>query len=592
MNSLHCSASARGSLRNILLLIGVILLFTSFVIALHVITIQTPSYNEDITNRLNITVNNTDGDDANITQVNITLPSSFEFLFDSNETSAGAHTFTNTTTVLSWEGDDLVLNLTFQHFLFNATASTPGNFNITVETTNSTFTSTSNLTVVINDTTVPDSIEIVAPSEADGANISKSDIVVNVTASDNGVIDTILVRLYNSTGDVVNSTTSSTSSVFLNTSGLDDGTYQFNATVNDSANNVNNSVTRTVAIDTSFPQINYTTGTQADGVNVSATSIFINVSVTEANEANITFSIFNDTVLVNSTTFTTAIREYNLTNLTEGNYTYNVTLFDTSSNSNTTETRSLTIDTTAPSIAFSCDDTSVQRDDTITCTCTSTDNVDQSPSISFTTNPSTSSTGTFTTSCTVTDDAGNSVTSDIGYTVSSSGGGGGGSYSPPAWTNTFAQDDKELSEKDPITKTLGEKERISVLIDGEKHNVGIIEVRVNEVVVNVSSAPTQATIALGESEKFEVTDDTIYDLEVTLVSIAGNEATLTIEALSEEIPAEEVAEEKGAAEVVGEVLEEVAEKAGANRGILIAIIIIAIVIAAIIAMRRRKPKYS
>lgn len=81
-------------------------------------------------------------------------------------------------------------------------------------------------------------------------------------------------------------------------------------------------------------------------------------------------------------------------------------------------------DTTAPTISsFSCSPTSVYTGDTITCSCSATDDTGISPTVSYTTNPSTSSSGTLTTTCTATDSNNNSVSSSVTYSVSQRGSG-------------------------------------------------------------------------------------------------------------------------------------------------------------------------
>ena len=82
-------------------------------------------------------------------------------------------------------------------------------------------------------------------------------------------------------------------------------------------------------------------------------------------------------------------------------------------------------DAVAPTIIFSCFPTSVTTGETITCLCSATDSGDSSPSVSYTINPLTSSIGTYITTCTALDDFGNSASSNISYTVSSTGDGGG-----------------------------------------------------------------------------------------------------------------------------------------------------------------------
>jgi len=346
----------RIALASLILVFGIILAI-SFVLASHVITTSSGgtsySVNEDVGFIYNITVNNTDTTaPANISQVNITIPNTLSFLSSSNGTDAGTHTFTNTSTVLSWDNDGLVMNLTWKYFWFNATASTPGSYNLTVTTTNTTGSYSSNISVTINDTTDPSSIEFVSPTESDNSNLSRSNLAVNVTATDNGVIDTIIIRLFNSTNNQINSSSSSTSPLFINFTGLSDGVYSFNATINDTYGNSNSTSTRTVTLDTTNPLVSYGTGTEVNAYNISRTWVYINISVTETNEDTITFLLYNSTAQVNSTSYTDGTRTINWTSLPDEVYTYNITVNDSAGNSNTTSTRTITLDNTYPLISF------------------------------------------------------------------------------------------------------------------------------------------------------------------------------------------------------------------------------------------------
>ena len=163
-----------------------LILLTSFIIASHVVTTSTGttsySVNEDIDSIYNISISNTDlGQTANITQVNITIPSSFSFGVNSNGTNATNVLFTNTSTILSWTNStNFVINGSEEKlFWFNVTASTPGSYNLTVTTVNSTGNSVSNISVTINDTTVPSSITFVDPTSNNNSNLSQSYLPVN-----------------------------------------------------------------------------------------------------------------------------------------------------------------------------------------------------------------------------------------------------------------------------------------------------------------------------------------------------------------------------------------------------------------------------
>jgi len=119
---------------------------------------------------------------------------------------------------------------------------------------------------------------------------------------------------------------------------------------NDTSNNLNDSETVTFFIDSINPDINFSAGTPLDNTNQSNNYIFVNVSVTETNEDTITFLIYNSTGQYNSTSFTNDTRNINFTGLADDVYTFNVTVNDTLGNTNTTSTRSVTIDTIIPAV--------------------------------------------------------------------------------------------------------------------------------------------------------------------------------------------------------------------------------------------------
>jgi len=229
------------------------------------------NFNEDITNQYNITVWDIDYlETANITQVNVTLPG-IAYLFNSQSSSLSTTTvFRNSSTVLSWVNvSGLVMNLTKESFWFNATASTPGTYNISVMTLNATGSSFSNITLIVNDTTNP-SMNIVSPSHGNNS-ISATSVIVNVTASDNAELSNIRVILYNSSGEI-NSTNSVTSPLYYEFSSLSAGTYFYNVTVNDTSNRLNHSQLVTVNVGGNSFAINGTTydtnGNILGGVNV------------------------------------------------------------------------------------------------------------------------------------------------------------------------------------------------------------------------------------------------------------------------------------------------------------------------------------
>ena len=731
------------------------------VLAGHVITVATGgttiSANEDVGAIYNISVNNSDIlGGINITQVNITLPTTFSFVANSNISSIGPDVvFSNTTTILTWFNEtSLVGNNSRHYFQFNASATTPGMFNITVRTLNVTGLFETNISVTINDTTVPVNANYSTLSEVNSTNISRSNAQINITAADNGVLETIFIRLFNASSSLLNSSTITTGVVSLfanftslvdgtyyfnatvndtygntnmtatrtfsvdtvvpnityqaitetnstnisrtniminvtasdvnggnirtifirlfnasssllnspnqtspsaavsaNYTGLADGTYYFNATVNDTADNTNVTPTRTITIDTVVPNITYQTITEANSTNISRSNIMVNVTASDINDGNIRtifIRLYNATLVLNSTVnqtspqssafanFTSlvdgtyyfnasvndtadntnmtvirtvtidtvvpnityqAITETNSTNLSrrnimvnvtvsdvnggntrgiiirvsnsssavvnsseatsgsalfanltvprDGVYYFNATVNDTADNFNITQTRAVVIDTTSPSATLTCTPNPVGRDEAITCSCTGSDATSGVQTTTYTTNPATTQTGTFTTTCTATDYAGNSGTGSFEYTVSSSGsgpsGGGGGSSSSSSaaaasgseWKNTVLFDESELSSKISVSWDLAAKERLRLKLDGEEHHVGVKSVDGNKVLIEVSSVPQEASLAVGENKKFEVNGDDYYDLEVSVKSILNDKATVGVVYLHE-----------------------------------------------------------
>jgi len=192
--------------------------------------------------------------------------------------------------------------------------------------------------------TINPAINFTSPTDTTGSYFSRTNIVINTTASDSDLVN-ITIKLFNSTQTLINSTTSLTSPDFVNITSLSDGIYFFNATAADRAGNRNNTETRNITIDTTKPLVEFNNGTQA---SASSPNIYVNITVTETNEANVTFKLYNSTSQVNATTLSAGTRSINWTGLADGTYTYNVTVTDLALNANTTETRTITLDKTAP----------------------------------------------------------------------------------------------------------------------------------------------------------------------------------------------------------------------------------------------------
>ena len=202
---------------------------------------------EDSGQILNITLNNTSPlANSNITQVNITLPSSVLFISNSNGTTATA-SFTNTSNVLSWTSSTgVVMNLSTTNFWFRTDSNTSGTYRMNVTSLNATGFETFGITFTVNDTTNP-SISFVSPTLSSGSSYDQASVYANLSISDNNAISLALINLYNSTG-LVNTTSGNSSYIFVNFTALPYGKYYLNATVNDTNGNINNSETRTITL--------------------------------------------------------------------------------------------------------------------------------------------------------------------------------------------------------------------------------------------------------------------------------------------------------------------------------------------------------
>ena len=218
-----------------------IIFIIGFAIAAHTITTSSGStsysLNEDTEYTYNITVNNTDTEStANITEVNITIPSSFTFTAGSNGTDAGDHTFTNTSTVLSWSNSTyIIMNLTAKYFWFNSTASTPGDYNITITTTNATSSYSSNISVTINDTTGP-TVTLTSPANATSATTSAYNFTF--TISDVSNVSNCTLTLDGSDANSLTGINSTNGTYGMYNSSLSTGSHNWSVNCSDSADNV------------------------------------------------------------------------------------------------------------------------------------------------------------------------------------------------------------------------------------------------------------------------------------------------------------------------------------------------------------------
>ncbi len=434
-----------------------------------------------------------------------------------NRTVAGYHNFT-------WGANNLI-NATASNgtFSFSAIINIPGTYNISITFGNSTATGgvdATNLTYIyIEDVTAPNNVT--AYSNTTGfssispvyrtfpttsANISHNadlysaqNIYVSLGAYDlyeTGIsgfgykgqeIDGINITLYNSTG-IVNST-------LLNQS--------------------------TVAINQSFA-VNFTS--HAGGVNLSDDKYYINITTVNDSKGNINYTGLGFNITLDRTRPTVTLAK-----------------------SATSTKSSIVIDVTVA------DSTSGNAG--IACTATG----GGSGAITVTGQGGTQTTSqsdlscgssyTYTINCQ--DHAGNVGTTSASIETDTCGGGssgggdggstaGGGSAGSDFWTLTYSQADQELSDKEEITNSLSEGQRVKVRVEAQDRYIGVVELTATTAKINVTTGngDKEATLGINEQQKFDVNADNVYDLVVTLNGISDGRADLSVVYIQEDIPAE------------------------------------------------------
>ncbi len=213
--------------------------------------------------------------------------------------------------------------------------------------------------VIRIDTTTPLAI-LYSPQNNTYSNSRNQNLTVNAT--DNLGLANATLFVYNSSSSLVNQTfifNYGTSSLFgVNITLPYDDSFTWFFKVHDSANNMNMTDNQTLLIDSTNPLISFSDGTESNNSVFERDWIFVNVSVTESNFANITYELYNNTAgmtLVNRTTYDSLVTSINFTGLNSENvtYYYNTSTNDLMNNFNLTETRTIKLaDITPPTLSL------------------------------------------------------------------------------------------------------------------------------------------------------------------------------------------------------------------------------------------------
>ena len=286
--------------------------------------------------QLNFTINNTDAS-KNITEVNITVPSAFTYIEDSNLTSADNISFSNSTsgiTNLTWintTNNGFVENGTVEYFLFNVSVPTLlDNYTFIISTVdNDSVFNYTLLNITVVDTTPPENITLVSPTLSNNSRTPHNWTYVNATFDE--IHPSNCTLEFNQTYNY--SMTRNGIYCYYNVTELNDGQHSYTIYVNDTSNNSGSNGTFYITVDTTPPQItidlpqNTTYYTGAIDYNITLDENLTNALVSIDGGAN--FTMTNDT----GTHF------YNLSgnhpNLTEGYHNATFWANDTVGNLNT-----------------------------------------------------------------------------------------------------------------------------------------------------------------------------------------------------------------------------------------------------------------
>lgn len=340
-----------------------------------------------------------------------------------------------------------------------------------------------------------------------------------------------------------------TSSISL--SGLSNGNKTIYIYANDTLNNIrlNNSyvvqmIDRVIPNTTAF--LSDTTGAS----NLSQNYIFVNISaIDNVNVSGVQIYLYNSSDVFNNTNLTASPYALNFTSLSDGVYYLNVTANDTSGNVNSSEARTIWLDSHNPSVNLispANESTSTSTSRTFEYNVTDSNPVNcslfinsalvtynSSANYSGGTNSFTRTglaVGGYNWSINCTDSFNNYNNSIRVFTVeelpedSSTGSGGSPTYYP---------DSSNLESG--YTANLYANWVIGFNLGTASHRLKLDSVSESSATITISSTPQQKTLAIGEGWKVELTGDNYYDLLVKLNNIVNNRANFTITSINEAI---------------------------------------------------------
>ncbi|MEM4703046.1 MAG: hypothetical protein QXP53_00990 [Candidatus Pacearchaeota archaeon] len=463
-----------------------------FVLADYSAQLQENSIKEDVSSLINISINNSyETEESNITQVNITLPSGFIFITDSNGSSVAEANFSNTSSVLSWEKEGLVMNNSIEYFWFNVTVSEPGNYNLTITITNATGSWDIILDLEVNDTTAP-SVTLNAPVAY--ANLSSTSVTFNCTAQDNYNLGNITLygnwsgwqEKNSSNVSGTNNTTTFTHSLTAN------ARYLWNCYACDAAGNCNFSSNRTLTIDTTKPEVHLKS--PADNYNTTSTTIDFKYNVTDNfGIKNCSLYIDDDLEDTDASVENGTQQEFSDIELEKGTYEWYVKCYDYAGNSDNSETRDITIKSTTSGGGTTCTENAKRCSGDALQKCID----DEWVTIE---------------NCTY----GCNSTSKT-------------CNSPPQGIHNIGN----ITGTNKTVSNVAKDEKINFTLGNETHLITVKDITSNSTTLEINSKPVTTTLTLNETKEFDLNANNINDFSVTLTKLSTSKIDLLLKAIGE-----------------------------------------------------------
>jgi len=410
----------------------------------------------------------------------------------------------------------------------------------------------------------------------DGGNYS-GNITLNVSAVDALMgLEVVYLNITNASTDQINFSLATNEgdgeyyNFTFNSDTWADDFYTVTVFANDTQlDNVNSTESITIMIDNSMAPLFVTPVTFTDNANftgnlllnasvvdyVGADTVFFNLTLADASAQNYSFPTSNDGNYWNSSVIDTS---------TYVDGTYNITIWanDTLGNLNESIGSYVVIfDNTYPSITLTRSDSSTPTSIVITtavsdatsrvvsgasCTVDRTGaKVSGSGASQIITETGLTCGQSYSYIVTCSDEAGNNLTGTQSFlTGDCTGGGTGGSGGSSRVTGATYTLRGEYQLITGYTNQLKSGDQINFSLNQTAHLLQVASVSATSASITVSSTPQTATLLIGETKKFDVTNDDYYDLSVKLNSISSNKANLTLNKINEEIP-EETREDEG-----------------------------------------------